>query len=144
MSRKSNFQLYRVWDGIIQRCYNPNAKNYHNYGGRGIKMHDDWRNDFSSFEHYCLNNGWRHGLHVDRINNNGGYYPNNIQFVTVSKNMRNKRTNHLISYKGETKCAIEWCEAFNIKPSTLWRRLDSGWTIDEAFTKPIQRRKKGR
>jgi hypothetical protein len=144
MSRKSNFQLYRVWDGIIQRCYNPNAKNYHNYGGRGIKMHDEWKNDFSSFEYYCLNNGWRHGLHIDRINNNDGYYPNNIQFVTVSKNMRNKRTNHLISYKGETKCAIEWCEVFNIKPSTLWRRLDSGWTIDEAFTKPIQRRKNGR
>ena len=51
MSRKSNFKLYRVWDGIVQRCNNPNAKNYQNYGGRGIKMSDAWRKDFSEREY---------------------------------------------------------------------------------------------
>lgn len=65
-----------------------------------------------------------------------------IPFVSVSKNMRNKRTNHLIEYNGETKCIVEWCEELNIHPSTLWRRLNSGWAINEAFTKPIQKHKR--
>lgn len=62
MSRKSNFRLYRVWDGIIQRCCNPNAKNYRNYGGRGIRICNEWRENFSAFEEFCLSNGWEYGL----------------------------------------------------------------------------------
>ena len=59
MSRKTNFKLYRVWDGIIQRCCNTKAKNYHNYGGRGITMFEPWRINFTSFESFCLANGWK-------------------------------------------------------------------------------------
>ena len=139
MSRKSNFKLYRVWDGIVQRCNNPNAKNYQNYGGRGIKMSDDWRKDFSEFEKYCMANGWEYGLQVDRINNENGYFPGNIRFVSASENMRNKRTNHLINFMGETLCAADWCERFNMSDSTLWRRLSSGWSVEDALTKPIQK-----
>lgn len=140
MSRKTNFSLYRVWDGIIQRCCNPKTKNYHNYGGRGIQLYDEWRKSFGTFEKYCIDNGWEHGLQVDRIDNNKGYFPDNIRFVTVSQNARNKRTNHMLTFNGETKCQIEWCEIFGIKPSTLWRRLNSGWNIEEALTKPTQKR----
>ena len=139
MSRKSNFKLYRVWDGIVQRCNNPNAKNYQNYGGRGIKMSDAWRKDFSEFEKYCMANGWEYGLQVDRINNEKGYFPGNIRFVSASENMRNKRTNHLITFMGETLCAADWCERFNMSDSTLWRRLPSGWRVEDAPTKPTQK-----
>lgn len=97
MSRKNNFRLYRVWDGIIQRCCNPNAKNYHNYGGRGISVCNEWRNDFSVFEEYCVSNGWRDGLQIDRVDNDGNYCPGNIRFVTQTENLRNKRTNHTIT-----------------------------------------------
>lgn len=141
MSRKTNFNLYRVWDGIIQRCYNKNAKNYHNYGGRGISMLDEWRNDFSSFEQYCLANGWVHGLQIDRIDNNDGYYPYNIRFVTRKQNLRNKRTNHMITFNGETLCQVDWCKRYNIDDSTLWRRLTSGWSVEDALTKPKQKRR---
>lgn len=97
MSRKSNFKLYRVWDGIVQRCYNQKAKNYHNYGCRGITMFEPWRNSFTSFESYCLAKGWEPGLQVDRIDNEDGYYPGNIRFVTSAENLRNKRSNNLIT-----------------------------------------------
>lgn len=97
MSRKSNFRLYRVWDGIIQRCCNPNAKNYRNYGGRGIRICNEWRENFSA---------------------------------------------HLITFLGETLCAADWCERFGISGSTLWRRLKSGWSIEDALTKPKQKRTK--
>lgn len=142
MSRKSNFRLYRVWDGIIQRCCNPNAKNYRNYGGRGIRICNEWRENFSAFEEFCLSNGWEYGLQVDRIDNNKGYSPDNIQFVTRAENLRNKRTNHLITFLGETLCAADWCERFGISGSTLWRRLKSGWSIEDALTKPKQKRTK--
>lgn len=139
MSRKSNFRLYRVWDGIIQRCCNKNSANYHNYGGRGIGVYDDWKNSFSEFEEYCIANGWEQNLQVDRINNNKGYYPGNIWFVTRADNLRNKRTNHMITYNGETLCAADWCYRIGMAESTLWRRLTSGWSVEDAFTKPIQR-----
>jgi hypothetical protein len=142
MSRKSNFRLYRVWDGIIQRCYNPKAKNYHNYGGRGIGMLDEWRNSFPSFEEFCLNNGWRDGLQIDRIDNSAGYFPSNIRFVARADNLRNKRTNHMITYKGETHCLTDWCNILGIADSSLHRRLSSGWSVEDAFTKPIQRHRK--
>ena len=91
MSRKSNFKLYRVWDGIVQRCNNPNAKNYQNYGGRGIKMSDAWRKDFSEFEKYCMANGWEYGLQVDRINNNGNYEPSNCRWTNWKTQASNRR-----------------------------------------------------
>lgn len=142
MSRKSNFKLYRVWDGIIQRCYNPYAKNYRNYGGRGIRMLEEWRRDFSAFEEFCLANGWKPGLQVDRIDNDDGYYPGNIRFVTSADNLWNKRSNNLITYKGETRCLTDWSKILGIADSTLQRRLSSGWRVEDAFTKPIQRHKK--
>lgn len=144
MSRKNNFRLYRVWDGIIQRCCNPNAKNYHNYGGRGISVCDEWRTDFSVFEEYCISNGWKEGLQIDRVNNNGNYCPGNIRFVTQAENLRNKRTNHMITFNGETLCAADWCERFSIDDSTLWRRLTSGWSVEDALTKPKQKRTYGK
>ena len=142
MSRKSNFRLYRVWDGIIQRCYNPNATNYNNYGGRGIKMHDEWRNSFSSFEIFCIENGWKHGLQIDRIDNSEGYFPNNIRFVTRADNLRNKRTNHFLTMNGETHCVADWCNLLGISDSTVWRRLKSGWSVEDTLTKPTQKRAK--
>ena len=144
MSRKSNFKLYRVWDGIVQRCYNPKASNYHNYGGRGIDMDDEWRNDFQIFEDYCLSNGWKDGLQIDRIDNNKGYAPNNVRFVTRKQNLRNKRNNHLITYNGETMCVADWCARLGINDSTVWRRLSSGWSVEDTLTKPLQKRTKAK
>ena len=135
-------RLYKVWSGIIQRCYNPKAKNYHNYGGRGITMFDEWRNSFSAFEKFCLTNGWKQGLQIDRIDNENGYFPNNIQFVTCAENLRNKRSNHLITYNGETHCLTDWSNILGIVDSTLQRRLTSGWSVEDAFTRPIQQHKK--
>lgn len=142
MSRKSNFRLYRVWDGIVQRCCNPKAKNFYNYGGRGICLYDAWRDNFAAFEKFCLANGWEYGLQVDRIDNDRGYFPDNIRFVTRAKNLRNKRTNHMIAFMGETLCVTDWCERFGISDSTLWRRLKSGWSIEDSLTKPRQKRTK--
>lgn len=83
--------LYGVIKAIKQRCTNPNNTNYKYYGGRGIELCREWSKDYSKFIDWALSNGWEEGLEVDRIDNNNGYSPENVRFVTHSDNMRNQR-----------------------------------------------------
>ena len=97
---RRNTRLYHIYHGIIQRCENPNAPGYEYYGGRGIKMVEEWRNDYESFKEWSLANGYkeRAGLSIDRINNDGNYEPNNCQWITIAENTaksdRGKAKNH--------------------------------------------------
>lgn len=94
--------LYCVWDNIKGRCYRKSNPKYNIYGGRGITLYDEWKNDFKIFYDYCMSNGWEEGLRIDRINPDKGYYPNNIRFVTIQQNNFNlrKRKNCTSKYKG--------------------------------------------
>lgn len=87
----SSNPLYCVWLAIKNRCYNFNNKQYHNYGGRGIKVCKEWCDDVESFIKWCLRNGYKKGLEIDRIDNNGNYEPNNCRFIDKSGNQMNKR-----------------------------------------------------
>lgn len=84
-------KIYKVWNGMKTRCYNKNFLYYCNYGGRGIKICDEWKNDFSKFYEWAINNGYKEGLTIDRINNDGNYEPNNCRWVTRAEQNRNKR-----------------------------------------------------
>jgi hypothetical protein len=82
--------LYAVLRSMKTRCYSPNCNAYHNYGGRGILICDEWK-DPATFCKWAIANGWKKGLSIDRINNDGNYEPNNCRFVTREINMRNSR-----------------------------------------------------
>jgi hypothetical protein len=84
--------LYGVWASMKQRCLNPNASNYHRYGGRGIRVCNIWRRDFPSFRKWAIDNGYRKGLQIDRIDNNGNYQPNNCRWSTAKEQRANQRT----------------------------------------------------
>jgi hypothetical protein len=88
---KDTHPIYRVWRDIKQRCYNKNNKGYKNYGGRGISMCEEWLNNPKEFIEWCLANGWKQGLEIDRINNDGNYEPVNCRFVTSRENNLNAR-----------------------------------------------------
>lgn len=90
----SKSPIYTVWRGMKSRCYNKNHVGYKNYGGRGIEICDEWKEDFERFYIFCVKNKWRKGLEIDRINNNGNYEPSNCRFVTPSENNKNKRNNN--------------------------------------------------
>lgn len=83
--------LYKVYRGIKTRCYNPNADNYYNYGGRGITICDEWKNDFKAFYDWAINAGYEKGLEIDRINNDDNYDPGNCRWLTHKANCQNMR-----------------------------------------------------
>jgi hypothetical protein len=96
-------KLYGVWEGIIQRTSNPKDKSYCKYGGRGIYMCDEWRNDFIAFHNWSILNGYTQGLSIDRIDNNDGYYPNNCRWATdlvQAANTRKIRSNNTSGFRG--------------------------------------------
>ena len=107
---KSHTDLYKRWIGIKSRCLNPNNCNYKYYGGRGIKVCDEWVNDFLAFEKWALENGYRKDFTIDRIDNNGDYKPNNCRWVSQSiqnMSMRHKNTSGYIGICKHSK-ANRW------------------------------------
>lgn len=79
-------RLYNVWANIIKRCENPNATHYERYGGRGIRICSEWRKRFMVFRRWALSHGYKDGLTIDRIDNDGNYEPSNCQFITRGEN----------------------------------------------------------
>jgi hypothetical protein len=87
---QSRTPLYRTWEGMLTRCENPHYRSWHRYGGRGISMCDEWRHNPPAFMDWALTHGWQPHLHIDRINNDGNYEPDNCRFVTNAENQRNR------------------------------------------------------
>lgn len=85
---KRNKKLYSIYFNIKYRCKNPNCPEYHNYGGKGIKMCKEWEENYAIFEQWAYKNGYCDGLTIDRIDTNGNYCPENCEWVTLSENVR--------------------------------------------------------
>ena len=130
--------LYFVWVQIIQRCTKPNNPNYHQYGGRGIDVFTAWKEDFSRFERDVMPL-WKPGLQIDRIENDYGYFPGNIRFVSSKENNRNRRDNLLLTIGNSTRTSAEWSEISGINRKTLQTRLADGWSPAEAVFTPTRK-----
>lgn len=100
---ESKSKLYNVWRGMKNRCYRPAYSEWHLYGGKGVKMCDEWRDSFICFRDWAKSNGWQHGLPIDRINGSGNYEPGNCRFVTPFENCCNTQLTIMVSYKGGAK-----------------------------------------
>lgn len=133
-------KIYNTWNKMISRCYNPKNKKYYRYGERGISVCKEWKNDYNSFYSWCINNGYRIGLTLDRINNNGNYEPSNCRWATRKQQQRNMCRNKIVTYKNETHCLSEWCEILSLNYSAISSRLLRGWSIERVFETPIRRK----
>lgn len=112
-------KLYVVWQSMKQRCLNQNNKDYHNYGGRGITICQEWQDNFINFYNWAIDNGYKEnsGLSIDRINVNKGYCPENCRWSDKQLQARNRRNNRMITYKGETHCISEWLSLLGLTKS---------------------------
>ena len=139
---KTSHPLYPVWNQMKARCYNPKSNRYHNYGGRGIEVCWEWRNDFWAFEKWANRSGWRKGYQIDRINTDGNYEPDNCRWVTPKDNNRNRRNNRLVTYLGVTKTLSEWADddRSQVSYKVLWERMQDGWKFEKALLTPMRRK----
>lgn len=138
-SNKKPHPLYRAWHQIQDRCSKPNKTEYINYGFRGIGVCEEWVNSFDLFYKWSIENGWKKGLTLDRINNDGNYEPSNCRWVTHKVQNRNKRTNVLITAFGKIKCMVEWAEdkICQVSYSGLRTRIFKwGWEPEKAISTP--------
>ena len=91
-SRGKRTRLYRIWANMKTRCFNPRVREYKNYGGRGIKVCDEWQHNYQSFCDWATNNGYADHLTIDRIDNDGNYEPSNCRWSTRKEQRHNQRT----------------------------------------------------
>lgn len=117
--KMSHTRIYEIWQGMKSRCSNPNDKRYNRYGGRGITICDEWKNDFSAFYDWAIKNGYKETLTIDRIDNDGNYTPENCRWATIKAQCRNRSSNIRIKIGDSTKTMIEWCELFNLDYRTI-------------------------
>lgn len=130
-------RIYRIWCNMNSRCYNKKVPNFMNYGGRGIAVCDEWRNDFASFLKWSMENGYKKDLLIDRINNDGNYEPSNCRWTTRQQQNLNRRNNRLVTIDGITKTFSQWADHFGISRSTTLCRVQAGKTDQEALTTPV-------
>ena len=132
---KTGTRLYRIWCGMKARCYNKKSEKYNIYGARGIKVCDEWLNDFMSFYDWSMENGYLDNLTIDRIDNDKSYHPNNCRWITNKQQSNNRRNNVHIKYDKYNYNITQWSEILNLSQSTLSHRYNNNYDVTEMLTK---------
>ena len=144
----SGERLYRVWGGMRNRCYDKNRPDYPNYGGRGIRVCDEWLHDYSAFRDWAYANGYDPSLSgkecsIDRIDVDGDYCPENCRWVSMKVQTFNKRNTHRIEYRGKMITLTEASELCGIIPNTISERIKRGWPVEKAIETPARKLSSG-
>ena len=131
----SGTRLHKIWKGVLYRCSN---KNDPDYGGRGIQVCGEWRNDFTTFRDWSLKNGYSEDLTIDRIDNNGHYEPEDCRWATQIQQVNNTQQNHWLTLFGETHTIAQWSRKTGISVSAIKHRLERGWPMQDVLTVPLR------
>lgn len=133
--KMSGTRIYHIWRGMKDRCYNVHSPNYYRWGGRGITICDEWKDNFSVFYSWAMENGYSENLTIDRIDNNGNYEPSNCRWATIEEQSRNRKSNVVIQIGNSKRTLKEWCEIFELEYGTILERYhNNGFeSIDDLF-----------
>ncbi len=131
-----NTKVYRVWSGMLDRCRNPNGKDYQRYGARGIRVCESWYR----FENFLRDMGAPpSGLMLERKDNGGNYCKENCVWATAKTQARNRRNNTLVAHQGKLLTIVEWAEELGFPRYTISKRLRRGWSVERTLgTPPMQ------
>ena len=135
-------RLYGIWSDMRLRCYDEKNIAYHRYGGRGITICDEWKNDVKAFYDWAAANGYKDSLTIDRIDNDGNYCPENCRWATVKEQASNRRSNILVTHNGKTQTMKEWAHEVGTPYKVVWARMQKlGWSAERALTEPVKKGK---
>lgn len=132
---KTNTRLYHIWCTMKARCIRKTDHKYNRYGGRGIKICDEWMN-FEPFYNWAMSNGYNENLSIDRIDNNGNYEPSNCRWATPVQQANNRSENRIIEYKGEKMTVSDASRKYNVPYRLLYGRIHRGWGANRAIETP--------
>lgn len=136
-SKRETTPEYRAWQSMLKRCYSPNNTHYARYGGRGIEVAPEWRDDFPNFlRHVGPRPSAQHSL--DRIDNDGDYKPGNVRWASKSLQAKNQSRNRMYEFRGHSYCLADLREISGLKLVTLQTRLRLGWDVERAVTQPVR------
>ena len=121
-----------------QRCYNEKNDRYQYYGGKGVCVCDEWREDFQKFEQWANNNGYSDDLTSDRINSNKNYEPSNCRWSNRVEQANNTSRNHYVTYKDKTMTIAQWARDTGLSNKAIADRLALGWDVESALTTTIK------
>lgn len=128
-------RLYQTWKNMRQRCNNPNRPDYPRYGGRGIKVCEEW-DEYINFRNWAMSNGYDDSLTIDRKDSNGNYEPSNCRWADDFTQANNVRSNHIIEYKGIQYTMAEFARYIGLTYAALQHRIERGWSIDKIANTP--------
>ena len=139
IKKLSKYKLRYILCGMRDRCYNKNHCAYSQYGGRGIKICDEWigKNGFKNFYKWAFENNWNPLLTIDRIDVNGNYSPENCRWVDWNEQSNNRRNNHFLELRGERHTAAEWARILGWNPNIIYGRIRMGWSDERILTEKI-------
>lgn len=117
---RSREKLYRIYWGMKTRCEDTKSQYYYLYGGRGIKICDEWQ-DYTKFREWAISSGYdpKSNRTIDRIDNNGNYEPSNCRWATPKQQARNRRTNVWLEYDGKRMCIKDWAKELGVHETTF-------------------------
>jgi len=137
---KHRRKLQELLRNMRDRCYNEGNKRWDRYGGRGIRVCDEWMVDNRAFYAWAMANGYEPGLEIDRINFDGDYEPSNCRFVTDKTQANNTSRNHYVTWRGETLTISQWADRIGVRQQALQHRFTRGWPLERAMTQPFRGR----
>lgn len=134
-------RLREIFDSMKARCRNEKNKSYKYYGGRGIKVCDEWLSGFKHFYKWSMENGYKPGLSIERKDTNGNYSPENCEWIPLNEQAKNQRSNRKVTINGITKNVSDWSEISGVHRTTINSRISKGLTGEALLKKPKETRK---
>lgn len=131
----SHTKLHQVWLGMKDRCYCENDTEYKNYGGRGIRVCDDWlgKDGAKNFIEWSFKNGYIEGLSIDRIDVNGNYSPDNCRWANTYVQANNRQNTLWVEYKEKRMSLKQLCDEVCINYHTVYNRIRNGYSVKDAI-----------
>ena len=131
-------RLYEIWKNMKYRCYNENDNRFKHYGGKGVKVCNEWKDDYLSFRNWSMTSGYNDNLSIDRINNDGDYKPSNCRWVDNKTQANNQSRNRILTYKGKSKTMSEWADYLGLTYGAMNHRVQRNWSMERIVNTPMR------